>query len=143
MLIQSQQFIHLVLHQIIYICNDSLYHSHLSFLCIPEDVLMEFITVFMEFNFIMIMYRQIDEVATGSFLGPIIANIFVVFFFSQLFCLFNNKVDVRVFHEAPNTLFQVLKFTREKEYNRVLCFLDYRSDFWIYYFMGLSKWDSA
>ena len=38
---------------------------------------MRMVTSDVEFSFDNVMYRQIDEVAMGSPLGPVLANIFV------------------------------------------------------------------
>lgn len=71
------------LSEIIDICSDMLYRSNLTPPTIPENVfveLMKFATMSVDFSFDNIMYRQIDGVAMGSPLGPVLANIFVVFY---------------------------------------------------------------
>ena len=80
------------LEETIEICCDVLFRSSLSKPTFPESVfkhLINFATSSVEFSFNNIMYRQIDGVAMGSSLGPMLANIFVGFCESNLF----NKID--------------------------------------------------
>lgn len=74
--------------QTIDICCDALYRSSdISVLQIRENefrVLMKSVTTDVEFSFNNTMYKQIDGVAMGSPLGPVLANIFVDFYEDQI-----------------------------------------------------------
>jgi len=86
------------------------------------------------------MYRQIDDVAMGSPLGPALANIFVghqeqkIFnvvnrplayfrYVDDTFAVFNNEDDCNAFLSHLNSLHPSLRFTHEKESNHSLPFL--------------------
>ena len=80
------------LEETIEICCDVLFSSSLPKPTFPESVfkhLINFAISSVEFSFNNIMYRQIDGLAMGSSLGPMLANIFVGFCESNLF----NKID--------------------------------------------------
>ena len=96
-------------------------------------------TTSVEFSFNNIMYRQIDEVAMGSPLGPALTNIFVGYYESKLFneiskatvyCRyvddtfsFSQKTDFQNFLSYLNSFHPSLKFTNEIEANNSLPFL--------------------
>ena len=66
--------------EVIEICLKILYHSVLKHPQMPEFVCKEMLHMAVlgaEFGFDGKMYKQIDGVAMGSPLGPILANIFV------------------------------------------------------------------
>lgn len=128
------------------ICADALYNDDDSEmqLSISKAAFIELMTnatSAVEFNFNDVMYKQIDEVAMGSPLGPVLANIFVGFYEQKLFhntskpvvyfryvddtfAIFHNEADADSFLNALNHLHPSLKFTFEKENNKSLPFLD-------------------
>ena len=89
-------------------------------------------------------YRQVDGVAMGSPLGPVLANIFMCYLeetiFSQhssscrpvyykryvddTFILFRNKASAEIFLDYANSLHPNINFTIEHETNNCLPFLD-------------------
>lgn len=74
-------FTYVVLHKIIDIYADALYHSCLPPSYISETVeLIKLATISIEFSFNHTMYRQIDKIVMCSPLGPAIANIFLGFY---------------------------------------------------------------
>ena len=98
-------------------------------------------TTEVEFSFDDVMYRQVDGVAMGSPLGPILANIFCGYCESKLkpeeipplyrrfvddtFSIFNGGEEGAVsFFERLNSLHPVLRFTMECEQERKLPFMD-------------------
>ena len=78
-------FTNVPLKKVIDICADAIYHDNWGDIDLPTiglleksfRQLMEKVTSGVEFSFDGIMSRQIDGVAMGSPLGPILANIFV------------------------------------------------------------------
>ena len=73
-------FTNVPLTETIEICTKTLYAGHLPTPVIPKHVFIELIKTAttctsVEFSFNNIMYRQIDEVAMGSLLGPALASI--------------------------------------------------------------------
>ena len=138
-------FTNVPLDEVLSICLDQLYNSELlpppfcravckDMLCIA--------TKNVQFSFNNFMYRQIDGVAMGSPLGPILANIFVGFFENSLLCnsqikplayyryvddvfaVFLSKSNVDSFHTALNAMHKCISFTVEEETSRKLNFLD-------------------
>ncbi|XP_020906008.1 uncharacterized protein LOC110244161 [Exaiptasia diaphana] len=92
-------------------------------------------------------YEQVDGVAMGSPLAPILANLFMghheknwlddykgppVLFYRRYvddtFCLFNNKQDVDQFFQYINGKHSSIKYTKEEQTNNTLPFLDIRID---------------
>ena len=88
-------------------------------------------------------YDQIDGVAMGSGLGPVLANLFMVFYEKQwlkkfnfckvllyrryiddIICLFNCEVDAMKFFDYLNSRHPNIKFTFEKQNGGKLAFLD-------------------
>lgn len=92
------------------------------------------------FNFNNVIYDQIDGIVIGSTLGPVLANIFVGFYESQLFenvqrhtlyyqyiddtfALFGDEQEAISFFDQLELLHLSLRFTMEKN-NCCLLFLD-------------------
>ena len=137
-------FTNVPLLETIRICLNQLYHSDLTPPDVAESVcfdMLKMATVNVEFSFDNIMYRQVDGVAMGSPLGPILANIFVGFYEEQLFrsgkqpsmylryvddtfVLFDERKEGEEFLERLNNLHNALQFTKEDENNGKLAFLD-------------------
>ena len=88
-------------------------------------------------------YDQTDGVAMGSPLAPILANIFMgtheqnwlndysnskpLFYrryVDDIFCIFNNETEAKLFYDYINTRHRNIKFTFETEQNGKLPFLD-------------------
>ena len=89
------------------------------------------------------LYDQVDGVAMGSPLAPVLANPFLghheniwlnkyqgpsLHFYRRYvddtFCIFNNEQDALVFFDFLNSQHPNIKFTMEKESNKMLAFLD-------------------
>ena len=89
------------------------------------------------------MYDQIDGVAMGSPLAPVLANLFLghyeniwlnkyqgpsLHFYRRYvddtFCLFNNEQDALLFFNFLSSQHTNIKFTMDKESNKMLAFLD-------------------
>ena len=73
-------FTNVPLEETIDICVNQLYHSDLQKPALTEKSfrkLIQKVTAGVEFSFSDIMYQQVDGVAMGSPLGPVLANIFV------------------------------------------------------------------
>ena len=88
------------------------------------------------------LYKQIDGVAMGSPLGPVLANTFLahledhyftqsalfpnfyVRYIDDTFCLFNKREDVLPFKEFINGVHTNITFTVEEEKQGGLAFLD-------------------
>ena len=137
-------FTNVPLAETIEICTKTLYDGHLPTAVIPKHVFIELMktaTTLVEFSFNNIMYRQIDGVAMGSPLGPVLANIFVGYYESKLFnkilkptvycryvddtfSFFHKETEFQKFLNCLNSLHPSLKFTNEIETNNSLPFLD-------------------
>ena len=137
-------FTNVPLRETIDICATTLYHNKSitpPSLNETEFVkLMLMVTSGVEFSFGNVMYKQIDGVAMGSPLGPVLANIFVGFceasispsLWPSMYCRFVDDVychdedeDVcGTFLLTLNSLHLALRFTSEAEQNGSLSFLD-------------------
>ena len=106
-------------------------------------VLFQFATSKSHFLFEEEYFDQVDGVAMGSPLAPVLANIFMGHFeklwienyrgnkvefykryVDDIFCLFKNEKDALDFFEYINTQHPNISFTYEKEIDGKLCFLD-------------------
>ena len=137
-------FTNVPLAEVINICISQLYHSDITPPNFPECICRELLTmatVNVQFSFNNDMYMQVDGVAMGSPLGPILANIFVGYHEQQLFescsepvlyrryvddifTIFNGREEMVQFHEKLSNLHSSLVFTEEEEINNTLPFLD-------------------
>ena len=139
-------FTNVPLKEVIDICAKTLYHEDV--LEVPPPTLteasfrelLEKVTSGVEFSFEGVMYKQIDGVAMGSPLGPILANIFVGYherriqphqwpqvydrYVDDIFSHFLSKEACNEFFVTLNNLHPALKFTREDEQDDSLPFLD-------------------
>ena len=144
-------FTNIPLAETINICLDTLYRDEdVSKPDIPEALLHKLLvkaTTEVEFSFDDVIYRQIDGVAMGSPLGPVLANIFVGSceakidvagwplmynrFVDDTFSIFNNQQESLDFFSVLNNLHPALRFTAESEADNKLPFMDvlvHRSD---------------
>ena len=99
------------LAETIEIYTKTFYDGHLPTPVIPKHVFIELMktaTTSVEFSFNNIMYRQIDEVAMGSPLGPALANIFVGYYESKLF----NKISKPTVYGTVVTLMTPFSFSQ-------------------------------
>ena len=139
-------FTNVSLEETIQTCIDTLYHSDQSAPQISADKFRDLIlsaTNGVEFSFSDTVYKQIDGVAMGSSLGPILANIFVGFYESKLFnsddrempdwckqyvgdtfSIFCDTETAHAFLDTLNALHPSLKCTCEFENNNKSTFLD-------------------
>ena len=126
------------------ICCDAMYRGNVGSPVTIEETyfrrLMNMVTSGVEFSFENVMYRQIDCVAMGSPLGPVLANIFVSYceslvpkckwpavycrFVDDSWSYFQSRSDAQEFLELLNKLHPSLKFTCEFESASKLSFLD-------------------
>ena len=105
--------------------------------------LFEFATSGTYFLFQGTFYDQIDGVAMGSPLGPVLANLFMSYYetmwlntfrecemilyrryVDDIICLFNCESDADKFFEFLNSQHPNIKFTFEKQVNKQISFLD-------------------
>ena len=138
-------FTNVPLDETLNICLDTLYRSEdVPPPCIEETLFRKLLlkcTRDVEFSFDGWMYRQVDGVAMGSPLGPVLANIFMGYceslipdnqwpdlyrrFVDDTFSLFcNGREDGQSFLTLLNGLHPALQFTMEMENNGKLPFMD-------------------
>ena len=105
--------------------------------------LFKFATSRTHFLFKNNFYDLIDGVSMGSPLGPVLANLFMGYhekdwlqefdigevllyrrYVDDIFCMFKYEIDAEKFFKYLNSKHPNIKFTMEKENNKVLPFLD-------------------
>ena len=128
------------------ICMDRLYRGNADITPhMPEDVLRRLIKLCVcdnTFVFNNKVYQQIDGVAMGSSLGPVLANIWMAHleekfiltsalspqfyrrYVDDTFCLFKKQADVHLFHDYLNSIDVSTQFDVETESDGQLAFLD-------------------
>ena len=142
-------FTNMPLEETIGICTKALYHSDEPLPPLKEKSfkkLIHKVTTGVEFSFNETMYQQIDGVAIGSPLGPVLANPFVGYQEQRLkitsdadLLLYRRYVDDTFSYHTThahseemltqlNALHPALRFTREHEVDNKLPFLDVMSE---------------
>ncbi|KAL5263627.1 hypothetical protein ACHWQZ_G008854 [Mnemiopsis leidyi] len=142
-------FTNVPLAETIDVCMDKLYrgNGNIPVPNLPEQVLRKLLSLCVcdnTFVFNGKVYSQIDGVAMGSSLGPVLANIWMChleeqYIFSNrdvtlpsfyrryvddAFCIFKNREEIFAFHEFLNSLHVSTKFDFELESEGKLSFLD-------------------
>ena len=137
-------FTNIPLTETIDICLDSLYRDDkIPTPSQPEFLLRKLLlkaTTEVEFSFNNVIYKQVDGVAMGSPLGPILADIFVGFceskvdpatwpslynrFVDDTFGIFDSQDEARDLFIILNGLHPALRFTMEAETDNSLPFMD-------------------
>ena len=138
-------FTNVPLSKTVDICMDRLYRSSLTPPSIPEKVLRHLIKLCVVNNTFVFngkVYEQIDGVAMGSSLGPILANIWMCYleekyfvdsilypkfyrrYVDDTFCLFDDEKTAMEFLDFINNLDDSTKFDIEVESEDKLGFLD-------------------
>ena len=137
-------FTNVPLQETVDVCMDALYRDDsIATPSVPEELVRKLllkVTTDVEFSFDGQLYRQIDGVAMGSPLGPILANIFVGHletsipvdempllydrFVDDTFSVFVDEEKARIFFSRLNGLHPNLRFTMELESNGRLPFMD-------------------
>ena len=135
-------FTNVPIDEAIQICLDTLYRSDIKQPKISEELLKKLLykaTRDVEFSFNDSMFRQVDGVAMGFPLGPVLANIFLGFwedripnemwprmyrrFADDTFSVVDSRERALQFLDCLNGLHKALKFTMESEEEGQLPFL--------------------
>ena len=138
-------FTNIPLIEVIEVCLKELYHPDLRHPEMPEFICKEILHMAVlnaEFSFNNEMYKQLDGVAIGLPLGPILANIFVSYleykfflrskaplvyhrYVDDTYVMFESKIESVSFLECLNSFHKNLKFIKKEELNNLLSFLDF------------------